>query len=131
MSAKALDIPQILRYVVNGLCATAVHFTVLRFGLEVLHLRSAGLANVLGALVGITTSFLGSRYFVFRQEEKPILQQASRFLGLYAAIALLHGALLWGWTDLAGWDYRMGFLIATGLQMSLSYVGNKILVFRS
>lgn len=131
MAGKALDVPQVLRYAVNGLFATAVHFSVLRLAIEVLHVPSAGLASLIGATFGIGTSFLGSRHFVFRRREQAILPQAGRFLGLYAAIAVLHGAVLWGWSDLAGWDYRVGFLIATGLQMCLSYVGNKVLVFKS
>lgn len=118
------------RYIVNGLVATVVHYAVLSFGLEVVRIPSAGLANLLAAVVGITTSFLGSRYFVFRAGDQPMLGQATRFVALYVAIALLHGATLWCWSDLGGLDYRLGFLLATCLQVALSYFGNKHLVFR-
>ncbi len=117
------------RYVVNGLVATAVHYGVLTVNLEVLHMPSAALANVLAAVVGITTSFLGSRYFVFRKGHLPLVAQAVRFGGLYVAIALIHGGVLLVWTDALGHDYRIGFLIATFIQFSLSYLGNKFLVF--
>lgn len=83
--------PQLVRYVVNGVIATAVHYAALRFCLEVLQMNSAGLANMLAAPVGIATSFLGSRYYVFQRRETAIVQQAVRFMGLYAAIAALHG----------------------------------------
>jgi len=120
---------QVARYVVNGLAATAVHYAVLVTCLEVFHVPVAALANVIAACFGIATSFLGSRYFVFRRPDQPLAAQAARFGVLYAAIALLHGAVLGVWTDWWRFDYRWGFLIATGLQVACSYWGNKHLVF--
>ncbi len=122
---------EVLRYVVNGIAATAIHYSVLLTCMEVLSVPSAGLANLLAAAFGIAASFLGSRYFVFRSAGDSITAQAARFGALYGAIAVLHGSVLAVWTDWFKFDYRVGFLIATGLQMSLSYVGNKLIVFRS
>ena len=59
-------VAEILRYGINGLVATAVHYTVLRFQLAVLCVHSAGVANFVAAFFGIATSFVGSRYFVFQ-----------------------------------------------------------------
>jgi putative flippase GtrA len=121
---------QFARYVVNGLIATVVHFAVLSFNLQVLRIEYAGVANLIAAAFGITASFIGSRYFVFDGRGQPLLQQAAKFWLLYAAIAALHGAVLFLWSDWLRFDYRIGFLIATGLQMILSFFGNKLLVFR-
>lgn len=122
---------ELFRFVVNGLVATAVHYAVLSFNLQVLGFGSAGLANLCAAVVGITCSFLGSRFYVFAcSAQQPWLPQLLKFSGLYGAIALLHGLVLWLWTDRLGLDYRAGFLLATGLQVSLSYLGNKFLVFK-
>lgn len=121
---------ELFRYVANGLVATAVHYGVLTFNLEVLGFASAGLANGCAALFGIASSFVGSRYYVFRRAAQPWLGQLGRFGGLYASIALLHAILLWVWSDLWGLDYRIGFLLATGVQVVLSYLGNKWLVFK-
>jgi putative flippase GtrA len=120
---------QLIRYVINGIVATAVHFSVLTFNLKVLGMHSAGIANMLAAVVGIGTSFLGSRYFVFKKTDGSIIHQASKFVLLYALIACLHGLILYGWTDSWHFDYRLGFLIATVVQVLLSYWGNKVLVF--
>jgi putative flippase GtrA len=120
-----------IRYVANGVVATAVHFGVLSFNLAVLNFSSAGLANLIAAIFGIATSFLGNRYFVFRRYDENILRQVIKFSGLYASIAVLHGVLLLTWTDWLGMDYRVGFLIATAFQVSLSYLGNKALVFKT
>ena len=120
---------EFLRYVLNGLFATVVHYSMLMFGLEVLRLPSAGLANFLAAIFGITASFIGNRYFVFRNYATALTQQAWRFAALYAVIAIMHATLLLFWTDLGGLDYRAGFLVASVMQFILSYFGNKSLVF--
>ncbi len=122
---------ELLRYGINGVAATAVHFAVLSFNLNVLGFQSAGVANMLAAVFGIAASFMGSRYFVFSRTGESIITQAMKFSGLYGVIALLHGLTLFIWTDLYGFDYKPGFLIATAVQISMSYFGNKFLVFKA
>jgi putative flippase GtrA len=121
---------QVLRYIVNGLVATAVHYSILRYNIEVLGVPSAGLANAIAAMFGIAVSFLGSRYFVFRASSGGIARQGVMFLLSYGLIALLHGLILYLWTDRAGLNYTLGFLVATGMQVACSFVVNKFLVFR-
>lgn len=128
MSARTKEI---VRYGINGLMATGVHYGVLTFNLKVLNVHSAGLGNLIAAIFGISASFLGSRYFVFPVTGAPIIRQAIKFSGLYGAIAILHGLVLMVWTDWYGLDYRWGFLLATAIQVSLSYLGNKFLVFKT
>lgn len=124
--------PQFFRHIVNGIFATAVHFGVLSFNLLVLEMESAGLANMIAAVVGAATSFVGSRYFVFRAAANGSpLRQALSFAILYAVIAILHGAILYAWTDVNGLDYRLGFVLATGVQVFISYLGNMAWVFRT
>ncbi len=118
------------RFIANGLVATAAHYAVLALCMEVWRLDSAGLSNLLASGAGITLSFLGNRYFVFRQTGESLQRQALRFVALYAAIALLHGAVLHAWTDIHGWSYHTGFALATLIQVSLSYMGGKHLVFK-
>jgi putative flippase GtrA len=130
VSADSNADAQAARYIVNGVVAAAVHFAVLKFSLDVLHVPYAGLANLIAATAGITTSFLGSRYFVFKAHDKSLLQQFAKFSLLYVCIAILHATVLWVWTDINGFDFRLGFLLATGLATILSFWGNKALVFR-
>lgn len=125
-----VDSPEIVRYILNGLIATALHYLVLSVNLQFFEMRSAGLANMVAAVFGISCSFLGSRYFVFRNHEGGLLQQARGFLLLYGLIACLHGLVLLVWTDIFSLDYRLGFLIATAMQVSVSYLGNKLVVFK-
>ena len=95
---------EVARFVVNGLFATGVHFSVLTFA-------------------------LGNRYFVFRGHTDTILSQAPRFAGVYVTIGLLHAGVLLVLTDWLKIDFRIGFLVATCLQVAISYVGNRRLVF--
>lgn len=122
---------EILRYGINGIVATAVHYWVLTFNLQVLAIPSAGMANMVAAFFGISISFLGSRYFVFRHKKEGFLAQAAKFGRLYGVFALLHGAALFLWSDWLGFDYRLGFLLATAVQIAGSYLGNKFLVFKT
>ena len=122
--------PQLLRYTVNGLVATIVHFAVLHVNLNIVGIASASVANFIAAFFGIATSFAGSRYYVFHTYQNTIWQQLTKFSGLYAAIALLHGVVIYVWTDLYERDYRSGFVIATVMQVIGSYWGNKIWVFK-
>ena len=128
--AEALLAQQSVRYLLNGLAATAVHFVVLTFNLKVLGWSSAGISNLVAAVFGIAASFLGSRHFVFRGSVEPFFKQVYRFIFLYTAIALLHGALMYVWADHYHLNYIVGFVLATGLQVLCSYWGNKRMVFK-
>jgi putative flippase GtrA len=121
--------PEILRYGLNGLAATAVHYSVLVAGFGFLKIPSAGLANLIAAACGIAVSFFGNRIFVFRDDAESVLRQAARFGLLYAAIAVFHTGFLAIWTDVYALNYSVGFLFATCFQTVSSYFGNKYLVF--
>lgn len=120
---------EIIRYILNGLVATAAHYGAFLLNLSLLPAHSAGLANFLAAFIGISISFLGSRYFVFRNWQAPIVGQFLRFGALYAGIAILSGLTLFVWSDLLQLDKRVGFLIGVFLQVAFSYFGGKKLVF--
>lgn len=120
-----------VRYIINGLIATSVHYSILNFNILILTMESAGLANFIAAIFGITTSFIGSRYFVYKNHTNTLTSQVFRFLLLYGSIAILHGFVLYLWTDIYSLNYHLGFVVATLLQVSLSYLGNRVLVFKN
>lgn len=122
---------ELTRYIINGVVATGVHFFILTVCIEFIEIQSAAIANFIAAIFGILCSFFGSRYFVFKSAQGPLAKQASYFVSLYFAIAFFHALVLYAWTDYYQYDYRYGFLIATILQIVLSYSGNKFLVFKS
>ncbi|MES2976213.1 MAG: GtrA family protein [Pseudomonadota bacterium] len=120
---------EVLRYVVNGIAATAVHYMVLYTCLELLGMKSAGLANVIASSAGISASFAGNRYFVFPGQRTAFFTQATKFAGLYISIALVNGAILLVWTDVFGLNYSIGFLIGVAVQVLVGYVGARKHVF--
>jgi putative flippase GtrA len=119
-----------IRYAINGVLATGVHYLVLSVCMDVIGVPSACAANLLAAMVGIATSFMGSKYYVFQRHSKPFHEQAVKFVTLYGFIAVMHGVVLALVTDIGGLDYRVGFVFATGLQVALSYGGNRRFVFK-
>jgi putative flippase GtrA len=128
--SRHAEFRQLLRYVINGLVATAVHFGVLTLLVEVAQVPSKGVANLLAAAVAIVASFLGNRYFVFAATRARATGQLWRFVLLYAAIALVNGGLMALWSDLLKFDYRVGFVLISIIQFILSFLGNRLLVFK-
>jgi putative flippase GtrA len=129
LSLSRLD-RQPIRFIVNGLVATAIHFVTLTCLIEVAPSASAGLASMVAAVFGIAASFLGNRHFVYRSTLTSWERQLGRFWTLYCALAVLHGLALFLWTDVAGLDYRIGFLLATAAQAVCTYLGGGKWVFR-
>lgn len=130
MRVKALWQSDIVRYGINGLFATAVNYGVLSALVALFAEGWVWLASGLASSVGITVSFLGSRWFVFPNGKDRAAVQFGKFVAVYAAAALLHAGVLFLWTDTMGWDWRWGFVLATGLQVAISYSANKWIVFQ-
>lgn len=116
------------RFVANGLFATLVHYLMLFMLIEEARFSSAGLANGIAAVFGIGVSYIGNRIFVFSSKET-VARTLPLFLALYAAIALVHAAVLAIWTDHAKLPYTMGFIIGTAGSILISYFGNRYLIF--
>ena len=132
MTLKTIDrarLLEIARYIVNGLVATGAHYLAFLFNLHSVTPNSAGLANFLASFFGISVSFLGSRYFVFKNWRVPILVQFLRFGALYAVIAILSGVTLFIWSDVFFFNKTIGFFIGVILQVCFSYLGSRRLVF--
>jgi len=123
------QVAEILRYAINGLIATAVHYGVLTLNYDLFKFNSAGIANLVASIFGITTSFIGNRYFVFNIITESISTQFKNFLTLYGIIAILNFIIMYLWSDIMGYNYNYGFIIATILQFLFSYFGTKKLVF--
>lgn len=121
---------QVFRFVVNGVVATTLHYLVLNINLHFFHIPSAGVANFIAAIFGILISFLGSRYYVFQNFSQSIYSQALKFLWFYGFAGIIHFLVLFLWSDIYRQDYRIGFLIATALQVCISYLSNKYIVFK-
>ena len=121
---------RLLRYAINGLLATGVHYALLSVLVGPMGLRPFALANLLAAVIGTVTSFFGNRQFVFKAVGGSVRLQAARFIAIYAALALIHSAYMYVWCDHFEKNYQTGFVLATALQFLLSYIANSLLVFK-
>ena len=117
-------------YLINGIAATAVHYAVFTSNIFIFEFASAGIANLIASIFGIITSFLGNRYFVFKNLDRNIFDQGLNFFLLYSVIAAMNGLILYIWSDRIGLSYNLGFVLATALQFILSFYGNKFLIFK-
>lgn len=118
-----------LRFAAVGLVATAVHYATLVSLLKGVGVPSAGIANGLASIVGISASYLGNRLFVF-SSKAPHAVTLPRFLTVYASAALIHAGGLALWTDFLGFSYHVGFLLLTGLSVMVTFLANRMFVFK-
>lgn len=123
------DTSQILRYGLNGVVATSIHYAVLVSCIELLDIASIGLSNFFASLFGILFSFLGNKFFVFKALAGQIKTQMAIFFITYMLIALLHGLVLFIWSDVFRFNYNFGFILAVCIQFVLGYLASKWIVF--
>ena len=127
---NATDFLRPLKFALNGLFAAGVHFAALELFLAI-GVSSVGLANLMGSVFGVLTSYMGNRVFVFAGPTAESWSlQLRRFVILYGVAATIHGAGLFLWSDLAALDYRAGFILATGLAALVTYTGSARWVFK-
>lgn len=117
-------------FIINGCIATLIHYVVLEFNIKILMFKSMAFATTIACCIGTIVSFIGNKYFVFKFSAGDFSTQLLHFSVLYFFIALFHGLFIYFWADLHGNNYRFGFLIATALQVLITYNYNKILIFK-
>jgi putative flippase GtrA len=125
-----LKVNEVFRYVLNGMAATAFHYLALYSCIEILNFKSIGLANFYASLVGISSSFMGNRYFVFEPTNEKTVSQFFKFISSYSLVALIHGVFLYIWSDILLKNYNYGFAIAVAIQFLLGYYASKRFIFK-
>ncbi len=119
-----------IRYLINGIICTFIHYSFLYFSIEILNIYSAGISNFFASIIGIFFSFLGNRYYVYKNTESSIFFQLKKFLPLYYFLSVLHGGIMYLWSDIYNYSYGFGFCICTLIQVVVGYCGGKHFVFK-
>ena len=120
---------RVVRFVVCGLTATAVHYAILVLLVEAAEMTPVAVANALATPCAMVVSYLGNRYFVMRS--KVAHGGASlRFLAVYACVIGIHSGAMALWADWAGLNYSVGFVLFTGVAAVVTYLLNGFYVFR-
>jgi|GEM_PF-1286438 len=117
-----------VRFIVNGLAATATHYLSLLLLADLLGMRPVGLANFIAAALGVVVSFVGNHHFVFRSTQKK-QETVGRFLGVYGVMTVAHGVAMYLWADLALLPKTPGFVLITGGTAVANYLLGKLWVF--
>jgi putative flippase GtrA len=107
-----------------------VHFVVLVVAVDVVHIDNLAVSNFLAGVAGISSSFIGNKFYVFQVRHGSIHYQAIRFVVFYACILSAHTFVISLLTDYMGMDYRISFVFASALMLVISFLSNKYLVFK-
>jgi len=118
-----------IRFVINGVIATSIHFLVLYLCVDFLKIAYYGISNFIGAILGTSYSFLGNKFFVFKNSNNNILVQSYKFILLYTCMAINHGIFLYIWSDICDYNYMLGFFLITIVNTILSFFINKYKIF--
>lgn len=119
-----------LKFVANGIFATFIHFFFLITFITYTD-ASYGFSNFIACIFGSISSFLGNKYFVFTfyDQTAQTFVQFFRFLLLYFLLALNAGFTLYFWADIYGFNFIFGFLVITMINVIISFLANKFLIF--
>lgn len=117
------------RFVVTGLLATLVHYLCIVLLVDVASAMSPTAATVIGAMAGIATAYLGNYHFVFRVTDRRHGQYATRFAAVYASVMAIHAGVMFLFTERLGIAYEYGFVVATVLSATTTFLANRYLVF--
>lgn len=121
MKMKLLLLKYSVAGAVNSVLAYGVIFTCMFFGV------SATLSNVLGYLVGLITSYLQFRFFVFQSSNVPG-REIARFLVCFL-IAFLANILVLRWLLRAGWNPFFSQIVSCIVYVIVGFVLNSRYVF--
>jgi putative flippase GtrA len=115
------------RYVLVGAVATAVHYTLLAFVVEIAR-WPAWVGSGVGAVIGAQVAFFGNRAFTFAHDGD-IAPAWVRFQGTALAGALLGMAIV-GAGVRVGMHYLAAQVIATLTSLVLTFAINRAWTFR-
>jgi putative flippase GtrA len=115
--------PTLGRYLLVGLLATAVHYTLLMAFVELAGLAAAPAASF-GAVCGALAAYAGNRRFTFpggaaHQQALP------RFLVVAAFGAAASGAIVWAGTEVFAMHYLAAQFVATSIVVWSGFVLNR------
>jgi putative flippase GtrA len=118
-----------VKFFINGLISTLVHYLVLIFAIELIKIDNIILANLIAGIIAIFYSFISNKYYVFKAHNKNIFFQVLKFLILYLSTIMLHTVIMFFLTK-TGVDYHISFFVTSSFLAVISFIVNKIVVFK-
>ena len=123
--------PELLRYIVIGVCTTAVNYVVYLLARAVdLHYMAA---TVLASVVAILFAYVAYKLYVFRSHTDSLKAFAVEFFNfvLMRVISLGANAVLMKWlVDGVHIDDRLAQILVQFIVVALNYVFSKLYIFK-
>lgn len=123
--------PELLRYIVIGVCTTAVNYVVYLLARAVdLHYMAA---TVLASVVAILFAYVANKLYVFRSHTDSLKAFAVEFFNfvLMRVISLGANAVLMKWlVDGIHIDDRLAQILVQFIVVALNYVFSKLYIFK-
>jgi putative flippase GtrA len=133
-SVRRIDYKQMGRYICGGICATLTD--LITYSL-LLHHCWPSIAKGISFVAASCVAYVIQKFWTFKQQKHSWAEMA-RFGSVYGVsllanvtinklvISISHSVI----TELANYQYQLGWLCATGTSVVLNYVGQKFWVFR-
>ncbi len=128
MLEERTNFKEIYLFLTNGIIATVTHFIILFVFVENNLFSYVSFSYFFAAIISISISFLGNKYFVF-QNKNNFVGDLLRFFLLYIVLLILNSVIIYILCDVIDIDYKVGFIIALVFQTIFSYLGLKFFVF--
>ncbi len=128
MLEERTNFKEIYLFLTNGIIATVTHFIILFVFVENNLFSYVSFSYFFAAIISISISFLGNKYFVF-QNKNNFVGDLLRFFLLYIVLLILNSVIIYILCDVIDIDYKVGFTIALVFQTIFSYLGLKFFVF--
>ena len=125
---------EILRYLIVGVLTTVVSLGVY-YGLTLTVLDPDNgvqlqIANVLSWIAAVTFAYFANRSFVFRSENRNMLQEAAAFFAARIGTLLMDMGIMFVFVTLRGANDRIMKLVVQVVVTIANYVFSKLMVFR-
>jgi len=127
-SARAVMLPQFLRYCLSGGLAAAIHFAILAGLVEAWGFNPT-LATSIGFCIGTAFNYLGQYYLTFRAASAHGGTLA-RYVGVTLVMMGVNVALFWALTHLLAVPYLFAQALATGVVVLCNFAVNRRYTFR-
>jgi putative flippase GtrA len=119
---------QFFNYAAVGLIGTFVHYSVLWSLVEYRHLDSI-YGSVCGFVAGAFTNYVANYYITFKSRKNHTVA-LPQFFSVAVAGLFVNTLVVALGTRWLGWHYLLSQLLATGLVLILTFLGNKYWTFR-
>ena len=88
------------------------------------------IANIVSWIAAVTFAYFANRKYVFRSENKNILQEAAAFFAARIGTLLMDMGIMFVFVTLLGFDDRIMKLVVQVVVTVANYVFSKLMVFR-